>query len=263
MLAEGAQVGSVAAIQDFQAALANYIDQSKQALVMIDLEIRRAVDWVRIDRREYWKHEIRRAGDAVNRAKDDLHRCLSFKSMENYRPSCVDERKALQRAQERLRLAESKAEAVRRWTRAVQHELNEYAGRIVQFNATLDGDVPKALTTLSRILDTLDRYMSTTAPRPLGDSAVAQGGSLNQPDEADSTTSMARPLDDAPVNLAENGAPDTTVASAAAQPAPEVALQEAAQQELAQQEVTQPAATRQELARESPQPSNEKSEGGA
>jgi hypothetical protein len=196
MMSQGAQVGSVAAIQAFQAALATYIDESKQALTMIDLEIRRAVDWVRIDRAEHWKHEIRRSGEAVNRAKDDLHRCISFKSMEDYTPSCVDERKALQRAQERLRNAEQKAEAVRKWTRAMQHELNEYAGRIVQFNAALEGDIPKALATLGRILDTLDRYMTATAPRPMAESSLARPGSLNEPEAAVSEASMARPLDE-------------------------------------------------------------------
>jgi len=199
MSLESAQVGSVAAIEAFQAALAKYIDESKQALVMIDLEIRRAVDWVRIDRAEHWKHEIRRAGDAVNRAKDDLHKCLSFKSMDNYTPSCVDERKALQRAQERLKLAEQKAEAVRRWTRALSHELNEYSGRIVQFNAALDGDIPKSLAVLSRILDTLDRYVSTTAPRAMSESSIARPGALNDPNAApavEAAGSMARPLDE-------------------------------------------------------------------
>lgn len=207
MLAEGAQVGSIAAIEAFQVALANYIDASKQALTMIDLETRRAVDWIRIDRAAYWKNEIRRAGDAVNRANDDLHKCLSFKSMEDYTPSCIDERKALQRAQERLRLAETKAEAVRHWSRAVQHELNEYSGRIVQFNSVLDGDIPKSLATLARIVEILNRYIHTTAPRPISESAIARPGGLNDPDAAVSTESMARPLDEALEAAIKNAAP--------------------------------------------------------
>lgn len=221
MMSQGAQVGSVAAIEAFQAALATYIDESKQALTMIDLEIRRAVDWVRIDRAEHWKHEIRRAGEAVNRAKDDLHRCISFKSMENYTPSCVDERKALQRAQERLRHAEMKAEAVRKWTRAMQHELNEYAGRIVQFNAALEGDIPKAIATLGRILDTLDRYIHTTAPRAMAESAIVRPGALNEPEAAGSDASMAQPLDEIdPAAASAETVPPEAPATAQTNPAP-------------------------------------------
>ena len=213
-MSQGAQVGSVAAIEAFQAALAKYIDDSKQALTMIDLEIRRAVDWVRIDRAEHWKHEIRRSGEALNRAKDEYHRCISFKSMEGYTPSCVDERKAIQRAEQRLKEAEQKAEAVRKWTRAMQHELNEYAGRIVQFNAALDGDIPKALATLGRILDTLERYTTTTAPRPMAESAIARPGSLNEPEAAVSEASMARPLDEiAPAAKPNPESPDAETAA--------------------------------------------------
>jgi hypothetical protein len=220
MMSQGAQVGSIAAIEAFQAALAKYIDESQQALVMIDLEIRRAVDWVRVDRAEYWKHEIRRSTEAVNRAKDELHRCISFKSMENYTPACVDERKALQRAQQRLQHAEQKAEAVRKWSRAMQHELNEYAGRIVQFNAGLEGDIPKAMATLGRILATLDRYMTTTAPRPLSESAIARPGALHEPEATVSESSMARPVDQPdPSAAVESAAEENAAARDSASPA--------------------------------------------
>jgi hypothetical protein len=179
MLPDGAYVGSLAAMQAFQAALANFVDQAKQSLTMIDMEARRAVDWVRIDRAEYWKQEVRRAGEAVNRAKDELHHCLTFKSTEDFTPSCIDERKALERAQRRLKLAEQKIEAVRHWSRALQHEVNEYSGRVVQFNAVLENDIPKAMISLTRMLDMLDRYITTTAPRPLDESALERAGSLN------------------------------------------------------------------------------------
>ena len=177
-MSQGAQVGSIAAIADFQAALANYAAESKQALTMLDLEIRRAVDYVKVDRAKYWQFEIRKAGEAVMRAKDELHRCLTFKSSDNFTPSCVDERKALQKAQERVRIAEQKAEAVRHWSRAMQHELNEFAGRMVQFNAVLEGDVPRAMAVLHKILDTLDRYVSTTAPLPMDVADLERPGSI-------------------------------------------------------------------------------------
>jgi hypothetical protein len=177
-MSQGAQVGSIAAIADFQAALANYVAESKQALTMLDLEIRRAADYVKIDRAKYWQQEIRKAGEAVARAKDELHRCLTFKSSDNFTPSCIDEKKALQKAQERVRLAEQKAEAVRHWSRAMQHELNEFAGRMVQFNAVLEGDIPRAMAVLHTILDTLDRYVSTTAPLPMDEAELERPGSI-------------------------------------------------------------------------------------
>ena len=125
--------------------------------------------------------------DAVARAKDDLHNARTFKSIGDYTPSCVDERKALQRAEDRLKVAEGKAETVRKWTRSLQHELNEYAGGSSQFAAVLEIDLPKAMGTLDRVLSSLDRYVSTTAPRPMA--KPSQGGS-------DVAGSMAMPLDE-------------------------------------------------------------------
>jgi len=210
-MSQGAQVGSIAAIAEFQAALANYAAESKQALTMLDLEIRRAVDFVKIDRAKYWQFEIRKAGEAVMRAKDELHRCLTFKSSDNFTPSCVDERKALQKAQERVRLAEQKAEAVRHWSRAMQHELNEFAGRIVQFNAVLEGDIPRAMAVLHKILDTLDRYVSTTAPLPMDiaelerPDSIASAQSVAEASGAEANASGEQPPTESPVPATGEG----------------------------------------------------------
>lgn len=159
-----AHVQSVPALVDFRTALTIYVAESKQGLMAMDTEIRRAVDWVAVDRAQYWRGEIRRATDAVARARDDLHNARIFKRMDDYVPSCIDEKKALQRAQERLQNAELKAEAVKRWGRAIQHELNEFTGRMAQFATMLEADLPKAVATLERILDALDRYTSMSGP---------------------------------------------------------------------------------------------------
>jgi hypothetical protein len=195
-----ADVGSIAEIAHFQGAMGGFADNAKQALTTIDAEIRRAVDYIRVDRAQYWQNEIRRSYEAVARAKDDVHRCISFKSSEGFTPSCIDEKKALQRAQERLRIAEEKAEAVKHWSRAIQHELNEYAGRMTQFAAVLENDVPGAMAVLAKILETLDRYVSTRGPGSLENSALERSGSLLE--SAASITaavsSMARPTDSIP-----------------------------------------------------------------
>ncbi len=159
-----AHVQSVPALVDFLNALTIYVAESKQGLMAMNMEIRRAVDWVAVDRAQYWKGEIRRAMDAVARAKDDLHNARIFKRMDDYVPSCIDEKKALQRAQQRLETAERKAEAVQRWGRAIQHELNEFTGRMAQFSMMLDADLPKAVASLERVLDALDRYTSMSGP---------------------------------------------------------------------------------------------------
>ena len=159
-----AHVQSVPALVDFRNALTIYVAESKQGLMAMEMEIRRAVDWVAIDRAQYWKGEIRRAMEAVARAKDDLHNARTFKSMNDFVPSCIEEKKALQRAQQRLETAERKAEAVQRWGRTIQHERNEFTGRMAQFAMMLESDLPKAVASLERVLDALDRYTSMSGP---------------------------------------------------------------------------------------------------
>src|SRR6059058_2317002 len=115
-----AYVNSISAVQEFRNALVMYVAESKQGTGTLETEIRRAFDWIAVDQAQFWRNEIRRATEAVARAKDDLHNARTFKSIGDYTPSCVDERKNLQRAEERLKLAESKAEAVRKWSRSLQ-----------------------------------------------------------------------------------------------------------------------------------------------
>lgn len=205
---EKAHVGSISAIGDFQASLANFADSARQALITLDLEIRRAVDWIRVDRAQHWAHEIRRGYEAVARAKDELHRCLTFKGTEHFTPSCIDEKKALQKAQERLRHAEEKAEAVKRWTRALQHELNEYTGRLTQFHAVLDGDVPDGLAVLGRMQQILERYLTTTTPAAMSPEAIERTDSIVSMSGGEVAASMARP--EGPEIIAEQQAADNS-----------------------------------------------------
>ena len=193
MMFDKAHVGSITVLDEFHAALAKFAHDAKQALITLDLEIRRAVDWIRIDRAQHWANEVRRSYEAVARAKDDLHRCITFKSTEHFTPSCIDEKKALQRAQERLRTAEEKVEAVKRWSRQLQHELNEYIGRLTQFHAVLDGDVPDAMALLGRMQQSLERYVTTTAPGGMSPDSLARTDSIVSPPGGEAVASMARP----------------------------------------------------------------------
>lgn len=201
-----ANVNSISAIQDFRNALVMYVAESKQGLTTMETEIRRAFDWIAVDRAGFWKNEIRRAMDALARARDDLHNARTFKSIGDYTPSCVDEQKAVRRAEERLKMAEAKAETVKKWTRSLQHELNEYIGRMAQFNAVLEIDLPKGMSTLDRVLRALDHYLSTKAPTPMAEPHTS---------EAAEAGSMAMPLDEREADVANT---EQAIASPAAEP---------------------------------------------
>lgn len=191
-----ARVTSIDAVREFRAALLSFLHDARDALLSVELENRRALEWMTEGQPNHWQNEIRRGEDAVQRAKDDLHRCRASPLPGGDTPSCMEEKKTLERAQQRLAHAREKAEATRRWARTVQHEIIEYTGRANQLHGALDADLPAAVAFLDRALASLDAYASSvpaperaasTAGEPptlpveeLKTSETAEGGSGTQ-----------------------------------------------------------------------------------
>ena len=67
-----ADVKSIDTLAFVKAAMATYAHETGQALAEVELEGRRAVDYITVDRAAYWKHEVRRCNDMVNQAIKDV-----------------------------------------------------------------------------------------------------------------------------------------------------------------------------------------------
>jgi hypothetical protein len=160
-----ARITSVAVIDEFRVDLANFAVMVQQALIDLELESQRALDWITHDRAVHWKNEARRAAELLARAKDDLVNARTFKRVDNYVPACIDEKKQVELAKRRLEHAEAKMEAVRRWSMAAPRAVDEFRGPVQQLMAMLDGDIPRAMSVLQRMSAALERYTSTEAPR--------------------------------------------------------------------------------------------------
>ena len=169
-----ADVKSIDTLAFFKEALIAYAHESGQALADIEIEGQRGIDYITVDRAGYWKAEIRRAAEAVNQAIKDLEYCKAYKKVGDNTPSCIEEKKALEKARKRLARAEEKAELVRRWTPVVLQQFREACVRLVRFREVLDVDCPRAIAALERKLRALDEYGSVRGPRP---AAADAGGS--------------------------------------------------------------------------------------
>ena len=169
-----AHVQSVRAIAEFRAALCTFMVEARQALAAIEMEARRAVEYITHEQAQAWNHEVRRGRENVQQCKLDIHNTRTFKRIGHYRPSCIDEKKELDKAQRRLHLAEAKVEAVRHWGRVAEQAFREFHTRLTQFTSLLDGEMPKAVGALERVLAALDRYLAVEAPAAAA--AVAVGG---------------------------------------------------------------------------------------
>jgi hypothetical protein len=171
-----ANVQSLTAISEFRAALCTFMVEARQALAAMEMEARRAVDYITHDQAQLWNSEVRRGREQVQQRKLDIHNTRTFKRIGNYIPSCIDEKKDLAKAERRLHVAEIKVEAVQHWGRVAEQAFREFQARLAQFVSILDGELPKATARLDRMLASLDRYLAVQAPPAAPESADLSSG---------------------------------------------------------------------------------------
>ncbi len=163
-MSRSARVTSIDALQTTAVALKRFRSDAASALDELDLQARRVVSWIHHDRKDYWAHELRRSEDAVATAKVQLIQARSMRRVAGHETECVDERRALARAQRRQEIAMRKVEAVRRHTRAVDHAVDVFQRTRIQFLSWLEGDLEQADAALKRMSASLESYISLGAP---------------------------------------------------------------------------------------------------
>jgi hypothetical protein len=174
----GAYVNSIDAVRDFRAALVTFAHEAKEALASHDLELRRSLAWLLDEQPKYWEKEQRRLDDAVTQARIELERRLNTRLPGGETPSCMEERKMLERARARHRRADEVAAAMRRYAMAAEREAEEYSGRARQLSDVLEADLPRAIAMVDRVLDSLDAYVA------VGGTSAKQATSAAMPSAA-------------------------------------------------------------------------------
>jgi len=188
---QAAGVRSIDAIRDFRADLHEFCEEVRSALVDVDLEVRRSLEWVLEQQPAFWRHEARKATDAITNTKMELSRARMRTLPGGGTPSCIEERKAVDRAERRLRHVEEKMEAVRGWGRNEQQEVNEYTGRATQLSALLDSEIPRALSFLDHAVANLESYLAIGDPG--ADNLNRTGKSMANKDADDASQPASEP----------------------------------------------------------------------
>jgi len=201
-MSRSARVRSIDALQVFGAALRSFGEEASTALADLEMEVYRAVQWIRHDQKEYWTQQIRRAQEEVAEARINLERRRMFQ-VGDRRPSCQEEKAALEAAKRRLRIAQQKREAVRRWAQLLEREWMDYRGSVAPLAAWLETDLPKGLALLKRLSHALDSYVQSGSTAEVGLSpgsdAAAEGDGANAPGKtAPSSPSRELPPDHSP-----------------------------------------------------------------
>jgi hypothetical protein len=174
-MTEGAYVGSFEAVRDFRAALHTFLQEVREAMCSNDLEVRRTLEWLLEAQPRHWHQQVRNCEEAVVAAKIELERCRSSSLPGGGTPSCMEEKKALERARQRCRWAEEKVESVRKWGYVVGREAEEYTGRANQLAGLFDADLPQAIAMLDRVLNALESYAALSVQGAAPSAAISPG----------------------------------------------------------------------------------------
>jgi hypothetical protein len=129
--------------------------------------------WVERDGPLRWESERRRAAEAVAAAKSALYRKEMTPAVDGGKVSVVDERKALQRAKEKLDRIEEVLRRLRAMRAEVTREIGLLKAGLGPLGAWIDHDSVEAQATVTRMAEALARYRGDELD--IGSAARARG----------------------------------------------------------------------------------------
>src|SRR3954470_14591307 len=153
----GADVQAIDALQDWHDAVVLFRDEALDALSSINMEVRRAFDWI-AEEGHAWQREVREAEQAVVQAKAELSQ-RKTPNFDGRIPDTSVQERALARAKARLERAEEQVEVCRKWAVRLPKLVNEdYEGPARRLNTFLETDPPAAIAHLAARIEALHRY---------------------------------------------------------------------------------------------------------
>ncbi len=199
-----ARLTRIDAVQEMAAAVDAFRNEATAALENLDMEIRRALEWIHHDRHEHWDHQVRRGWERITEARVQLQQAMTARRIGNHDPACVDEKKALARAQQRFETAQRKVEAVRHCARAIDHAVDEYRGARTPLSGWLETEAPKALAALRRMMDNLEDYLAQQLAGAQGGATGISAGQADNPSHERGEAASVASGDSAAVNPVAN-----------------------------------------------------------
>lgn len=174
-MAESANITSVEAVSHFQSVLRSQQERASEILSTYIRELQRVVEWFEHDLVYLWKQELRKRYEQVAATRTTYETC-KLRTVAGQRSACYEEKKAYERAKQRLQEGERKVEAVKRWRINYAQEAEECRGRLGKFQHVLDHDVERSIALLERTVDSLQNYLGRSI-RP--EESAQNGGGGN------------------------------------------------------------------------------------
>ena len=162
-MTQSAHVTSVDAIRHFAAAVAIFQQEARLCLSSMDTQLRTILFWLERDRPTFWKREIENCMREISSARVRLHQCR-MRRLGDFRPSCIEEIKDLEKAKHDLEFAQKQVPTVKRWHGEAAHEANEYHGRASQLIQSIERELPRLMALLAFTIDRLEAYAAVHTP---------------------------------------------------------------------------------------------------
>jgi chromosome segregation ATPase len=162
-MSQSARVHSLDALKDLHAALTCLGPEGQEALGAAEIEIRRVFEFLE-DQLKYWRRQVEKRQEDVNRARADLAHARALRQGE--RSGYVEQEITLNKARHRLREAEEKVVVVKRWLLHLPQAVSEYEGPARRLAGLLDADLKQGLAMLDRKIAVLEAYMAVSVAEP-------------------------------------------------------------------------------------------------
>lgn len=159
---QAARVTSINALKDFKRALGGFAALANGALGEAQADLQRTVWWLQHDQVTHWRVAKKKRTAQLALAKSELFRAQA--ASPDQRGSAMLERKLVDKAQRMLDEADTKLANIKRWSRMLEREFILYKGHCQQLARAVEGDVPRALKQLDKMMDALEKYVRIQTP---------------------------------------------------------------------------------------------------
>ncbi len=161
-------------LDEFRVTLGKFSDIATTTLEEAIMDVQRTQMWLNQEQTTYWKTQIRKFTEQLQRAKQELRSKMSFDQMSDLKgqPSYVDERKAIKKAEMKLEYAEEKMKNVKRWIRLMEKESQDFRGALQGLNNVLRVDLPNSRNLLERMIQSLMDYFAASPNSQIAPNSV-------------------------------------------------------------------------------------------
>jgi hypothetical protein len=152
-----ADVRSLQAMRDWVGAVRVYHDDAAAALASIEMEIRRATDWV-AEQEGRWHAAAKQCEEELWTAKQDLN-ARKLPDWSGREPDTTVQERAVRRCEARLEHCQDQIQRCRQWTQRLPKMIDEtYRGNAHRLAMFLDGDLARALALFGKQIASLEAY---------------------------------------------------------------------------------------------------------